>query len=50
MLAPNNNRGMTYQKTDEEHITNLQEYCVGAKNRDRKLFFKHSFTITCFYQ
>jgi len=29
MLAPNINRGMTYQ-TDENHTTNLQEYFVGA--------------------
>jgi hypothetical protein len=29
ILAPNKKRGMTYQ-TDEKHITNLQEYCVGA--------------------
>ena len=29
MYAPNNNRVMTYQ-TDENHITNLQEYFVGA--------------------
>ena len=30
MLAPNNNRGVTY-KTDEkhEHLTNLPEYFVG---------------------
>jgi hypothetical protein len=29
MLAPNNNRGMTYQ-TDEKHLTNLLEYFVGV--------------------
>ena len=29
MLAPNNNRGMTYQ-TDEKHWTNLREYFVGV--------------------
>ena len=29
MLAPNNNRGMTYQ-TDEKHLTNLREYFVGV--------------------
>ena len=29
MLAPNNNRGMTYQ-TDEKYSTNLLEYFVGA--------------------
>jgi len=29
MLAPNNNRGMTYQ-TDEKHLTNLREYLVGV--------------------
>jgi len=28
MLAPNNNRGMTYQ-TDEKHLTNLPEHFVG---------------------
>ncbi len=27
MLAPNNNRGVTYQ-TDEKHLTNLREYFV----------------------
>jgi hypothetical protein len=30
MLAPNNNRGMTYQKTNEKHLTNLLEYFVGV--------------------
>jgi hypothetical protein len=29
MLAPNNNRGMTYQ-TDEKRMTNLLEYFVGV--------------------
>ena len=29
MLAPNNNRGMTYQ-TDEKYLTNVLEYFVGA--------------------
>ena len=29
MLAPNNNRGMTYQ-TDEKHLTHLREYFVGV--------------------
>ena len=29
MLAPNNNRGMTYQ-IDEKHLTNLSEYLVGV--------------------
>ena len=29
MLAPNNNRGVTYQ-TDEKHLTNLREYFVGV--------------------
>ena len=29
MLAPNNNRGMTYQ-TDEKHLTNLRKYFVGV--------------------
>jgi len=29
VLAPNNNRGMTYQ-TDEKHLTNLGEYSVGV--------------------
>jgi len=29
MLAPNNNRGMTYQ-TEEKHLNNLLEYFVGA--------------------
>ncbi len=29
MLAPNNNRVMTYQ-TDEKYSTNLLEYFVGA--------------------
>ena len=29
MLAPNNNKGMTYQ-TDEKHLTNLTKYFVGA--------------------
>ena len=31
MLAPNNNRGMTYQ-TDEKHLTYLREYLVGVIN------------------
>ena len=29
MLAPNNNRGMTYQ-TDEKHLTIIPEYFVGV--------------------
>ncbi len=29
MLAPNNNRGVTYQ-TDEKHLANLREYFVGV--------------------
>ena len=29
MLAPNNNRGTTYQ-TDEKHLTNLRKYLVGV--------------------
>jgi hypothetical protein len=29
MVAPNNNKGMTYQ-TDEKHLTNLLEYFVGV--------------------
>jgi len=29
MLAPNNNRGVTYQ-TDEKHITIFPEYFVGV--------------------
>ena len=29
MLAPNNNKGMTYQ-TDEKHLTNLTKYFVGT--------------------
>jgi hypothetical protein len=28
-MAPNNNRGMTYQ-TDEKHFPNLLDYVVGA--------------------
>jgi len=47
MLAPTNNRGMTYQ-TDEKHITNLQEYFVGVVTSE--LFIKHVFTIKCLYQ
>jgi len=31
MLAPNHNRGMTYQ-TDEKHLINLLEYFVGVVN------------------
>ena len=31
MLAPDNNRGMTYQ-TDEKHLTNYLEYFVGVVN------------------
>ena len=31
MLAPNNNRGMTYQ-TDEKHLNNMSEYFVGVVN------------------
>jgi hypothetical protein len=29
MLAPNNNRGKTYQ-IDEKHLTNLLKYFVGV--------------------
>ena len=29
MLAPNNNRGMTYQ-TDEKNLNNMVEYYVGV--------------------
>jgi hypothetical protein len=29
MLAPNNNRGVTYQ-TDKKHLTNLPEHFVGV--------------------
>jgi len=29
MLAPKNNRGMTYQ-TDEKHLTNSGKYFVGV--------------------
>jgi hypothetical protein len=29
MLAPNNNRGVTYQ-TDEKHLNNMSEYFVGV--------------------
>jgi hypothetical protein len=29
MLAPNNNRGMTYQ-IDEKHLTNSGKYFVGV--------------------
>ena len=31
MLAPNNNRGVTYQ-TDEKHLNNMSEYFVGVAN------------------
>ena len=31
MLAPNNNRGVTYQ-TDEKHLNNMVEYFVGVVN------------------
>ena len=31
MLAPNNNRGVTYQ-TDEKHLHNMVEYFVGVVN------------------
>jgi hypothetical protein len=31
MLAPNNNRGVTYQ-TDEKHQKNMSEYVVGVVN------------------
>ena len=31
MLAPNNNRGVTYQ-TDEKHLNNMSEYFVGVVN------------------
>jgi hypothetical protein len=30
MVAPNNNRGMTYNQTDEKHLTNFREYFVGV--------------------
>jgi hypothetical protein len=47
MLAPNNNRGMTYQ-TDEKHLTNLREYLVGvaklAINRYINRFLLRAFT------
>ena len=29
MLAPNNNRGVTYQ-TDEKHLNNMSDYFVGV--------------------
>jgi len=29
MLAPNNNRGVTYQ-TDKKHLNNMSEYFVGV--------------------
>ncbi len=32
MLAPNNNRGVTYQ-TDEKHLNNMSECFVGVVNR-----------------
>jgi hypothetical protein len=31
MLAPNNNRGVTYQ-TDEKHLNNMPEYFFGVDN------------------
>jgi len=31
MLAPNNNRDVTYQ-TDEKHLNNMSEYFVGVVN------------------
>ncbi len=31
MLAPNNNRGVTYQ-TDEKHLNYMSEYFVGVVN------------------
>jgi hypothetical protein len=31
MLAPNNNRGVTYQ-TDEKHLNNMSEYFFGVGN------------------
>ncbi len=31
MLAPNNNRGVTYQ-TDEKQLNNMTEYFVGVLN------------------
>ncbi len=31
MLAPNNNRGVTYQ-TDEKHLNNMSKYFVGVVN------------------
>jgi hypothetical protein len=31
MLAPNNNRGVTYQ-TDEKHLNNMSEHFVGVVN------------------
>jgi len=47
MLAPNNNRGLTYQ-TDEKHLTTLREYLVGvvklAINRYNNRFLLRVFT------
>jgi len=47
ILAPNNNRGMTYQ-TDEKHLTNLREFLVGvvklAINHYRNCFLLCVFT------
>ena len=47
MLAPNNNRGMTYQ-TDEKHLTIFPEYFVGvvklAINRYDNHFLLRVFT------
>jgi len=31
MLAPNNNRGVTFQ-TDEKHLNNMSEYFGGVVN------------------
>jgi hypothetical protein len=47
MLAPNNNRGMTYQ-TDKKHVTFFPEYFVGmvklAINRYNNRFLLRVFT------
>jgi len=47
MLAPNKNRGVTYQ-TDGNHISKT----IGYLDRVVKLacYSKHSFTVTCLYQ
>ena len=40
MLAPNNNRGMTYQ-TDEKHLTIFQEYFVGVVKLANNCYDNH---------